>query len=135
MTQRQAVYVVTTAVAVLAFAGSGLANLLHLQHVAQDMAHLGYPSYFMTVLGTWKLLGAIVVGAPQLPRAKEWAYAGMIFDVTGAAASRAAASDGVMMVVVPLLIASIVALSWATRPASRKLAMSPFRPTSRVEVT
>src|SRR5690242_4039335 len=108
MTTRQAAYTVTTALAMLAFAGSGLANLLRVEHIAQDMAHLGYPPYFMTVLGTWKLLGAIVIAAPQLPRAKEWAYAGMIFDLTGAAASRAASGDGAMMVLVPLMISVTV---------------------------
>lgn len=122
MTTRQATYAATTALAVLAFAGSGFANLLRVEHMAEDMAHLGYPRYFMTILGTWKVLGAIVVASPRLPRAKEWAYAGMIFDLTGAAASRAAAGDGVTTVLVPLTIAAIVGMSWATRPASRKLA-------------
>ncbi len=122
MTARQIAYALTTVLVVIAFAGSGLANLLHVTHVAEDMGHLGYPSYFMTILGTWKVLGAIAVSAPGLPRAKEWAYAGMIFDVTGAAASRAAASDGAMMVIVPLVIGIVVAVSWATRPPSRRLA-------------
>jgi hypothetical protein len=122
MTIRRVAYAATTALAALAFAGSGLANLFRFEHVAQDMAHLGYPPYFMTVLGMWKLLGASVVAAPKVPRAKEWAYAGMIFDLTGAAASRAAVSDGVKMILVPLTIAVIVAVSWATRPASRRLA-------------
>jgi hypothetical protein len=120
MTARRVAYAVTTAVAVLAFAGSGVANLLHVKHVAEDMSHLGYPSYFMTILGTWKLLGAVTVGAPGLATVKEWAYAGMIFDVTGAAASRAAANDGVVMIVVPLLIGVVVGVSWATRPSSRR---------------
>jgi hypothetical protein len=127
MTARQIAYAAATAIAVLAFAGSGVANLLHVTHVAQDMRHLGYPPYFMTILGTWKVLGAIAVGAPGLATVKEWAYAGMIFDVTGAAASRAAASDGATMIVVPLLIGIIVAVSWATRPASRRLAPAGFR--------
>lgn len=122
MTTRQIAYALTTVLVVLAFAGSGLANLLHVTHVAEDMGHLGYPSYFMTILGSWKILGAVAVSAPGLPRAKEWAYAGMIFDVTGAAASRAAASDGAMMVVVPLVIGIVIAVSWATRPPSRRLA-------------
>lgn len=121
-TTRRAAYIATTSLVVLAFVGSGLANLLRVEHIAQDMAHLGYPAYFMTVLGAWKLLGAIVVAAPQLPRVKEWAYAGMMFDLTGAAASRLAASDGTTMVLVPLTIATLVAVSWATRPASRKRA-------------
>jgi hypothetical protein len=121
MTTRRATYAITTALAVLAFAGSGLANLLHATHVAEDMSHLGYPAYFMTILGTWKVLGALAVSAPGFGRLKEWAYAGMMFDLTGAAASRAAMTDGPKMVVVPLVIAVVVAVSWATRPASRSL--------------
>jgi hypothetical protein len=120
-TRRPWAYAITTVLAVLAFTGSGVANLLHVAHVAADMGHLGYPSYFMTILGAWKIFGAIAIAAPRLPRVKEWAYAGMIFDVTGAAASRAAASDGAAMVLVPLGIGVIVAISWATRPASRRL--------------
>lgn len=135
MTSRRIAYATATVVAVLAFAGSGVANLLHVAHVAEDMGHLGYPSYFMTILGTWKVLGAIAIAAPGLPRTKEWAYAGMIFDVTGAAASRAAASDGATMVVVPLVIGVIVAVSWATRPASRRLAPAGVRRDHRLEAT
>ena len=81
-------YLVATAVAALAFIGSGMANVLRLEHVAHDMLRLGYPPYFMTVLGFWKVLGGLVVALPKLPRLKEWAYAGMTFDLTGAAASR-----------------------------------------------
>jgi hypothetical protein len=125
----------TTVLAVVAFAGSGVANLLHVTHVAEDMGHLGYPAYFMTILGTWKVLGAAAIAAPGLARAKEWAYAGMIFDVTGAAASRAAAHDGAMMVVVPLVIGLIVAVSWATRPPSRRLVPAGVRRGVRLEAT
>lgn len=79
---------------------------------------MGYPSYFLTILGTWKILGAIVVAAPRL---KEWAYAGMIFDLTGAAASRAFVGDGAPLVLVPIAIAGVVLASWSLRPASRRL--------------
>jgi len=117
---RRVVYGISTAIAVAAFVGSGLANFLHLDHVAHDMARLGYPPYFMSVLGTWKLLGAIAIAAPRLSRAKEWAYAGMIFDLTGAATSRAAIGDNIGTV--PLAVAVIVVVSWASRPAARMLA-------------
>ena len=118
----------TTLLVVLAFVGSGLANLFHATHVAADMGHLGYPSYFMTILGTWKVLGAIAVGAPGFPRVKEWAYAGMMFDLTGAAASRSATGDGAMQILVPLGIAILVAVSWATRPTSRRLPAPVLEP-------
>jgi hypothetical protein len=118
---RRLIYAVSTVIAVAAFVGSGLANFLHLDHVAHDMARLGYPPYFMTVLGTWKILGAIAIAAPRLSRAKEWAYAGMIFDLTGAAASRAAAGDAIGTVLAPLAVAVVVVVSWASRPATRML--------------
>ena len=57
------------------------------------MNHLGYPAYFASLLGAWKLLGAIVLTVPGLPRLKEWAYAGFVFDLTAAAFSHAAVGD------------------------------------------
>lgn len=125
MTARRLIYLVSTAIAVAAFVGSGLANLLRLEHIASDMARLGYPPYFMSVLGTWKVLGAIAIGAPRLSRVKEWAYAGMIFDLTGAAASRVAVADGIGAVLTPMAVAAIVAVSWASRPAARMLGGQP----------
>jgi len=110
---------------VAAFVGSGVANLLRAEHVGSDMARLGYPPYFMSVLGTWKVLGAIAIAAPRLSRAKEWAYAGMIFDLTGAAASRLAIADGIGAVLTPIAIAVIVVVSWASRPATRMLVNHP----------
>ena len=56
---------------------------------------------------------------PGFPRLKEWAYAGMMFDVTGAAASRTALGDGVGMVLAPLFIGAFVVASWALRPENR----------------
>jgi hypothetical protein len=125
VTARRIVYGISTVIAVAAFVGSGLANLFRVEHVGTDMARLGYPPYFMSVLGTWKVLGAIAIAAPRLSRAKEWAYAGMIFDLTGAAASRIAVADGVGAVLAPLAVAAIVVTSWACRPAARTLASQP----------
>ena len=121
MSARALGYGVATAVVVVVFVGSGLANLVGAEHVAHDMTKLGYPRYFCIVLGTWKVLGALAVALPRLPRVKEWAYAGMIFDLTGAAASRAASGDGAAAVVIPLGIALIVATSWRLRPRDRVL--------------
>jgi uncharacterized membrane protein YphA (DoxX/SURF4 family) len=122
---RRLVYAISTTLAVAVFVGSGVANLLRVSHVGHDMASLGYPPYFMSVLGTWKVLGAIAIAAPRLSRAKEWAYAGMIFDLTGAAASRAAIGDHAGAVLTPLAIAVIVVGSWASRPSARVLAERP----------
>jgi uncharacterized membrane protein YphA (DoxX/SURF4 family) len=118
---RPVLYWAATVLTGLSFSVPGLGNLVRAPHIAQDMAHLGYPPYFLAILGTWKVLGAIAVVAPRLPRLKEWAYAGMIFDLTGAATSRAAAGDGAVMVIVPLMIAGVVLVSWALRPPTRRL--------------
>ena len=86
------------------------------------MTHLGYPVYFASILGLWKLLGAIAIVAPGFPRLKEWAYAGFFFDLTSAAVSRAAVGDGVADILAPLGFLALVLASWALRPASRTLA-------------
>jgi hypothetical protein len=118
---RDVIYWIATLLAATAFVVPGILNLVHAPHMVQDMAHLGYPSYFPTILGAWKVLGALAIVLPGRPRLKEWAYAGMVFDLTGAAISRAVIGDGALMVLVPLVIAAIVGTSWALRPAPRRL--------------
>ena len=56
--------------------------------------HLGYPDYFMTILGPSYVLAGLTLLAPGVPRLKEWAYAGLVFNYTGAALSHLAARDG-----------------------------------------
>ena len=85
------------------------------------LAHLGYPAYFATLIGIWKVLGGATVLAPRLPRLKEWAYAGIFFDVTGAAVSHAVTGDPWVNVVIPSLLAALTVASWALRPPSRRL--------------
>jgi DoxX-like family len=96
----------------------GRAMLVSGPFVVDIITHLGYPPYVLTILGVWKILGAI---APGLPRLKEWAYAGVIFDLTGAAASFIAHRDPANELIAPLILASLALISWALRPPSRRL--------------
>jgi hypothetical protein len=85
---------------------------------------LGYPLYFFAILGFWKVLGALAVLAPRFPRLKEWAYAGIFFDLTGAVASIAAVGvygAYAFHILAPLTIAGMAVASWALRPADRRL--------------
>ncbi|HMG86407.1 MAG TPA: DoxX family protein [Terracidiphilus sp.] len=85
---------------------------------------LGYPMYFFAILGFWKLFGALTILAPRYPRLKEWAYAGIFFDLTGAAASCAwVGGYGAygFHVIAPLIITGFLLASWALRPDSRKI--------------
>jgi hypothetical protein len=120
MTRRIA-YWLTTGLTAFVFLSGGVADLARPDSVMEGMTHLGYPAYFVTILGAWKVLGGVAVLAPRLPRLKEWAYAGMAFDLTGAAASHAAVGDPAGKVVVPLVILGIVMASWALRPECRRL--------------
>jgi uncharacterized membrane protein YphA (DoxX/SURF4 family) len=89
--------------------------------VVDVITNLGYPVYFLTILGVWKLLGGLVLFAPRLPRLKEWAYAGVIFELTGAAASFVAHGDPANELIAPLVLAGLALISWALRPPSRRL--------------
>lgn len=121
MNGRAVSYWICTILVAFAFLSGGVVDALRVPQALEGMTHLGYPPYFMVILGVWKLLGGIVILLPGLPRLKEWAYAGMIFDLTGATASHLATGDDVRHIVTPLLIAAVVLASWALRPASRRL--------------
>ena len=101
-----------------AFLAGGLADVSRAPAVMAAMSGLGYPSYFAVILGAWKVLGALAIVAPRFPRLKEWAYAGMFFDLTGAAFSHAAAGDPAAKSIVPLVLLALVATSWALRNPS-----------------
>jgi hypothetical protein len=62
-------------------------------NVAGIAVRLGDPLFSLTIVGIWKMLGAIVIVIPRTPRLKEWADPGIFFNVTGAAASHAASAD------------------------------------------
>jgi uncharacterized membrane protein YphA (DoxX/SURF4 family) len=51
---------------------------------AKFMSDLGYPAYFSFFISVAKILGVIAILIPGYPRIKEWAYAGLVFDLTGA---------------------------------------------------
>ena len=80
-------YWVATALVVFELALGGAWDILHVPQVRTLIERLGYPQYFLTILGIWKLLGAVALLIPRFPRLKEWAYAGVFFDLTGAVAS------------------------------------------------
>jgi hypothetical protein len=116
----------TTTILIAFFIGSGgaaqMAQYLGKPHGVVPL--LGYPMYFFGILGFWKVLGAIALLVPRFPRLKEWAYAGIFFDLTGAAASCAAVGGYgayAFHVLAPLILAVLTVASWALRPQSRTI--------------
>ena len=127
---RTIAYWVTTILGPASFVIGGYLHLTGDPQVMATLRHLGYPPYFAVILGTCKMLGAIAVVVPGLPRLKEWAYAGFFFNLTGAAVTRAFVGDSAGDIAAPLLFLALVAASWALRPASRQLG----RPTAAAAV-
>jgi uncharacterized membrane protein YphA (DoxX/SURF4 family) len=119
-------YWVSTALIALGFLVGGSFDVMATPEAIAGLKELGYPAYLAVILGAWKILGALVIVAPGLPRLKEWAYAGILFDLTGAAASHGYSGDPAPKVIIPLVMAAIMFASWWLRPASRKLGVLPF---------
>ena len=116
----------TTTVLIAFFIGTGGVAQIWQYHANPHgvVPLLGYPLYFFAILGVWKVLGAIAILVPRFPRLKEWAYAGIIFDLTGAVASIAAVGEYgayAFHILAPLIIAGVAVASWALRPASRRI--------------
>jgi uncharacterized membrane protein YphA (DoxX/SURF4 family) len=86
------------------------------------IVHLGYPVYFLTILGVWKLLGVIALVIPRFPLLKEWAYAGFFFTMSGAIYSHIAVGDRSTEIFPSLLLLILTVVSWYFRPAQRKVA-------------
>lgn len=121
MKTRTLVYWTTTALVAFAFAAGGLFDLRGSPEIVAMFEHLGYPAYLATLLGAWKVLGALAIVVPGVPRLKEWAYAGMVFDLSGAVVSHVAVGDAAGQSVAPVVLLGLVAASWALRPAGRVL--------------
>ena len=87
----------------------------------EGITHLGYPVYFLTILGVWKILGVAALLAPKFPLIKEWAYAGFFFTMSGAIFSHLAVGDPLKEIFPSLLLLVLTVVSCYLRPASRKL--------------
>jgi len=115
-------YWTTTILVAFPIGSGGVAQVMHVKDNVDGFVRvLGYPLYFMTILGVWKVLGAVAILVPRFPRLKEWAYAGIFFDLTGAAATWAAVGGQgeALHIIAPLIITCFAVASWALRPPSR----------------
>ena len=116
------IYWTATALLAAAYLFGGYADISQPKELAEGATRLGYPLYFFTILGCWKLAAVIAILSPGLLRVKEWAYAGILINLTGAAATHIFVKDPIGEVMTPLIVLAIAILSWAFRPANRKLA-------------
>ncbi len=90
----------------------GVMGIMRVEEGQEIMRHLGYPVYIMTILGVFKVLGAIGIFQNKFKMLKEWAYAGFTFHFLGAAASRAYGGDSFILIISPLLFMAFMFVAY-----------------------
>ncbi|MBP0904243.1 DoxX family protein [Mariniflexile gromovii] len=122
MTKRnKIIYWIATIWLALGMTSTGIVQLIKMEEEVNMMEHLGYPIYFLSLLGVWKILGVIAILIPKMPLLKEWAYAGFFFAMSGAIYSHIVLSDDLVALFGPLLLIVLTIISWYFRPESRIL--------------
>lgn len=118
------IYWIATIWLSLGMISTAVVQLLKTKDEVSLMTQLGYPIYFLTLLGVWKILGVIAVLIPKSPLLKEWAYAGFFFAMSGAIFSHLVIKDGAITLFGPTLLLILTVASWYFRPAGRKINFS-----------
>jgi len=122
MTKRnKIIYWIATLWLALGMTVTGVVQLIKMKEEVDMMNHLGYPIYFLTILGISKILGVIAVLIPKFTLLKEWAYAGFFFAMSGAVFSHLACGDALIALFGPTLLLVLTIVSWYFRPLERKL--------------
>jgi len=114
-------YWITLGLFAAVYTFSSFMDLTGIGPAKATMAHLGYPEYVDTILGVWKAGAVVTLLSPRLPRLKEWAYAGILFDLTGGFVSHLASGDPLPKPIVPVVLLALAMTSYVLRPASRRL--------------
>ena len=116
------IYWVATGLLAFGMLVSGLEQLFHVKGMVDLIVPLGYPLYFLYIIGAWKILGVIAILIPRCKLVKEWAYAGFFFVMTGALVSHlATGDDSVKGIIGPFMQTIFIILSWYFRPVERKI--------------
>ena len=116
------IYWVSTGLLAFGMLSSGLAQISHAKYMVDIIVPLGYPLYFMYIIGIWKILGVVVILIPRFTLLKEWAYAGFFFLMTGAFISHLASGDySIKALIGPFMQTVFIILSWYFRPADRRI--------------
>lgn len=115
------IYWIATLWLSLGMISTGIVQLIPLSEEVQKMETLGYPGYFLPIIGIWKLLGVVAILMPRFPLLKEWAYAGFFFLMSGAILTHFAVRDDAGEFFGPTLLLALTIVSWLFRPNDRKI--------------
>jgi hypothetical protein len=124
MTKRnKIIYWISTLWLALGMISSGIVQLLRIKEETDFIINLGYPDYFLTILGASKILGVVAILIPKFPLIKEWSYAGFFFTMSGAVFSHIASGHSFGEIFPPLFLLGLTVVSWYFRPESRKITL------------
>ena len=121
---RKLAYWISTAILAISLLGA-LTYLTGSEQVVSGFAKAGYPQHLRIVLGIVKPLAALVLLLPGLSLLKEWAYAGVTYALVMAFISAYTGGEGAQTWAMPPVLLALLAVSYLTRPASRRVARSP----------
>ena len=124
MKTRKIIYWIATAWASLGLLSTAAVQLFNLKTKSDYITHLGYPDYALKIIAIWKILGVVALLIPRFPVLKEWAYAGFFFLMSSAVLSHIAHGDSFKDTFPSLLLLTLIAISWFSRPANRKLVLA-----------
>jgi uncharacterized membrane protein YphA (DoxX/SURF4 family) len=123
MKQIKIIYWISTILIAGLMLFSGITNAMSTKESLELFKVLGYPAYLLPFLGIAKILGAITLLVPGFPRLKEWAYAGITFDLLGAAYSGVAVGGPIGGLLFFAVIFAVLAVSYIYH--HKKLKASP----------
>ena len=109
------IYWISTLWLALGMLSTGAVQVFNVKAKVDFITNLGYPTYFLTILGVISVL------IPRFPLLKEWAYAGFFFVMSGAVLSHLAAGDPANEIFPSLLLLTLTVVSWYFRPADRRI--------------
>ena len=122
MTRRnKIIYWVVTIFLSIGMLAGGIQQMFQIGGYNEIVANLRYPLYLLSIIGTWKILGVIIILIPKFPLFKEWAYAGFFFVMSGATISHLAVGQAFSEAIPPLILLTATVLSWYFRPVDRKI--------------
>lgn len=115
------IYWIATIWLSLGMMSSAIVQILRLKEELDMFTRLGYPVYFLTIIGIWKILGVVAILIPKFTLLKEWVYAGFFFAMSGALFSHIAVGSPIGEIFPPILLLILTVISWFYRPANRKI--------------
>jgi hypothetical protein len=106
----------------LGMAPGAVMDIVQPEMVTEVIEVLGIPPAMLVLIGVWKLLGIVALLQGKFEKLAEWAYAGFVFDLTGAAFLHGAAGDPASAIITPLVFLIPMGISYALRPHRKKVA-------------